>query len=144
MGLRGRSSQGVAFEDAAGCPACLSPPGRRGRRRGEEEMVNEKMKVKIEMEGFDDWTADIISIKVIEALRMAGVAVYQNARPCKKNIEYQDMETSLAIIIRDYCLAITDIGHIHLTGEKIYGETFKTNLMLVLKNDGSEEDQKGS
>ena len=107
-------------------------------------MVNEKMKVKIEMEGFDDWTADIISIKVVEALRMAGVAVYQNAKPCKKNIEYQDMETSLAIIIRDYCLAITDIGHVHLTGEKIYGETFKTNLMLVLKNDGSEEDQKGS
>jgi hypothetical protein len=35
----------VAFEDAAGCPACLSPPGRRGRRRGEEEMrkkVNEE------------------------------------------------------------------------------------------------------
>jgi hypothetical protein len=28
----------VVFEDAAGCPACLSPPGRRGRRRGEEEM----------------------------------------------------------------------------------------------------------
>jgi hypothetical protein len=38
----------VALEDAAGCPACLSlslPRGRRGRRRGEEEMrkkVNEE------------------------------------------------------------------------------------------------------
>ena len=129
----------MAFEDAAGCPACLSPPG----RRGEVEMINE-MKVKIEMEGFNDWTADVIVIKVVEALRMAGIAVYQNAKPCKKNIEYQDMETSLAIIIRDYCLAVTDIGHVHLTGEKIYGETFKANLMLVLKNDGSDEDQKGS
>jgi hypothetical protein len=34
MGLREHSSRGVALEDAAGCPACLSPPG----RRGEEEM----------------------------------------------------------------------------------------------------------
>ena len=28
----------MALETAAGCQACLSPPGRRGRRRGEEEM----------------------------------------------------------------------------------------------------------
>jgi hypothetical protein len=40
-GGRSRAFRGVAFEDAAGCPACLSPPG----RRGEEEMrkkVNEE------------------------------------------------------------------------------------------------------
>jgi hypothetical protein len=32
MGLREPSSRGVALEAAAGCPACLSPPGRRGDR----------------------------------------------------------------------------------------------------------------
>jgi len=36
MGLREPSSRVVALEDTAGCPACLSPPGRRG------EMMSQK------------------------------------------------------------------------------------------------------
>jgi hypothetical protein len=61
---------------------------------------------------------------------MSGIAVNQKAKPCKPNVEYQNMD-ALAIIIKDYC--VTNFGHIHLIGEKIYdvvGKSFKANLEL--------------
>jgi hypothetical protein len=84
--------------------------------------------------GHDDWIAYIILGGIEVALGLTGIAV-KNAKPCKPIVTFEDRGTTIAIIIKKYCLAITQYGHIHVRGEKVWqtGKPFMAKFELRLE-----------
>jgi hypothetical protein len=53
-----------------------------------EHLKHPKVRLEIEMGRLDDLIADLVLVKILEASRVLGIAINQNAT-CKPNIEYK-------------------------------------------------------
>jgi hypothetical protein len=83
----------------------------------EGEARKPKLYMKVETEGFDDLSADMIASSVAVLLRLLRLTI-PDAKPCKTRVKFKETKNSVTIIIQ-HCLAITPFGHLHLTGKKI-------------------------